>query len=364
MNKYLKIFSCCHVVRGAKRAAVYDSQRKQIYFLPLSLCELIDERLDAVDIDNYRSLLDGESLTVFEEYLAYMLNHEIGFLCSEHELEQFPKMSTEYFSPSYINNVIIDCNKGDIDFINDDFLTQLKRLCCNYIQFRFFAKTSIEELQRILDILNPTQIKAVEIILPRINDWSEDSMLNFLQENRKVRNMIVTSAPESRIVKMEDFLDGALIFSDKEIASNLHCGIVQLEQFAINVSHYTESLNYNTCLNGKIAIDSDGNIKNCPSMKESFGNIKDTTLEEAINRSGFKKHWTITKDEITKCKECEFRHVCTDCRAYLENPDDPYSAPLKCGYDPYSCRWEEWSMNPLKEKAIDYYGMNKIINFQ
>lgn len=48
-------------------------------------------------------------------------------------------------------------------------------------------------------------------------------------------------------------------------------------------------------------------------------------------------------------------------QTYIDNPDDTYSAPLKCGYDPYTCEWEEWSTNPLKQKAIDFYGMREIL---
>ena len=96
-------------------------------------------------------------------------------------------------------------------------------------------------------------------------------------------------------------------------------------------------------------------------MSQSFGNIKDTTLEEALNHPDFKKYWNIKKDDITKCKDCEFRYICTDCRAYIEDPDDIYSAPLKCGYDPYTGEWEEWSTNPLKQKAIKFYGMEDLV---
>jgi len=147
----------------------------------------------------------------------------------------------------------------------------------------------------------------------------------------------------------------------ENINSSLHCGLISQKLFSVNISTYTESLNHNTCLNRKIAIDTEGNIKNCPSMKESFGNIRDTTLEEAVNKSGFKKYWNITKDQITKCKDCEFRHVCTDCRAYLDNPEDIYSAPLKCGYDPHTCKWEEWSKHPMKQIALEHYGMRNIL---
>lgn len=79
------------------------------------------------------------------------------------------------------------------------------------------------------------------------------------------------------------------------------------------------------------------------------------------NNPGFKKYWNIKKDDMTKCKDCEFRYICTDCRAYLEDPDDIYSAPLKCGYDPYTGKWEKWSKNPLKQKAIEYYGMEDLV---
>jgi len=96
-------------------------------------------------------------------------------------------------------------------------------------------------------------------------------------------------------------------------------------------------------------------------MKQSFGNIKDTTLEDALKKRGFKKYWNINKDKIKVCQDCEFRYICTDCRAYLEDPKDIYSKPLKCGYDPYTGKWSEWSTNPLKQKAIKYYGMEELI---
>lgn len=66
-------------------------------------------------------------------------------------------------------------------------------------------------------------------------------------------------------------------------------------------------------------------------------------------------------DQIHICKDCEFRHICTDCRAYIEDPDDIYSKPLKCGYNPYTGEWAEWSTNPLKQKAIQYYGMEELM---
>ena len=84
-------------------------------------------------------------------------------------------------------------------------------------------------------------------------------------------------------------------------------------------------------------------------MTKSYGNIRDTTLHEAIEKQGFKDLWYIHKDQIEVCKDCEFRHICTDCRAYIQDPNNIYSKPAKCSYDPYTATWGEANPtnNPL-----------------
>ena len=96
-------------------------------------------------------------------------------------------------------------------------------------------------------------------------------------------------------------------------------------------------------------------------MSQSFGNIKDTTLKATLNHKDFKKYWNISKDQIEVCKDCEFRYVCTDCRAYIDEPENVLSKPLKCGYNPYTALWEDWSTNPLKQNAITYYEMEGVV---
>lgn len=152
----------------------------------------------------------------------------------------------------------------------------------------------------------------------------------------------------------------------KEIISKSSFGKVDLKYFNTNLPKVLEAVNHNSCLYKKISIDVEGNIRNCPSMSQSFGNIKNITLEEALNHKDFKKYWNLTKDKIEVCKDCEFRYICTDCRAYTERTHKnefglDISKPLKCGYSPYTGEWEKWSINPLKEKSIKYYGMKEFI---
>jgi SPASM domain peptide maturase of grasp-with-spasm system len=113
-----------------------------------------------------------------------------------------------------------------------------------------------------------------------------------------------------------------------------------------------------------VAVDVNGNIKNCLGMCKSHGNVKNISIKEAIKKTDFTKLWHVKKDEIAICKDCEFRHICTDCRAFTEDPEDIYSKPLKCGYDPYTGEWQEWSTLPFKQKAMVFYGMQDLINIK
>ena len=96
-------------------------------------------------------------------------------------------------------------------------------------------------------------------------------------------------------------------------------------------------------------------------MQKVYGHIEEYSLQAALTDPEFKSYWGITKDKINSCKVCEFRYMCSDCRAYVENPNDLYSKPLKCGYDPYTTKWEEWSTHLLKQDAINHYGLGKVL---
>jgi len=136
------------------------------------------------------------------------------------------------------------------------------------------------------------------------------------------------------------------------------CGIVDPAYFISSTKFYLLSKNYNSCLYKKISVDVDGNIKNCPSMSTSYGNISTTKLKEVLAKDEFKSIWNLNKDKIHVCSQCEYRYICTDCRAYVDDPSDILSKPLKCGYNPYTGEWKEWSKTELKDQTKKFYGMS------
>jgi SPASM domain peptide maturase of grasp-with-spasm system len=171
--------------------------------------------------------------------------------------------------------------------------------------------------------------------------------------------LLHSSKENSTLVIKDEFKEYMVVYSVVEnVKSCASCGVINETYFTNLLTHYSESQKYNTCLNRKISVDINGSIKNCPSMKEKFGKLESGKFKETMLNPNFKKSWSINKDTIAICKDCEFRHVCTDCRAYIEDPKDIYSKPLKCGYNPYTNVWEKWSNNPLKKKTFMSYEDN------
>ncbi len=234
---------------------------------------------------------------------------------------------------------------------------------CKSIQFRFFDEIDYVHLERALLSIEKTIVRSVEIVLPYTSEFYANR-ISICEKFPRITNLMFHSSP---IFHLQEFSSNSLlkIIQVKDrITNENHCGVVYPEMFAYGAVFHSEALKYNTCLNHKLSIDKRGEIKNCPSMKASFGNVKDVKLLDALNADGFKLLWKVNKDKIRVCKDCEFRYICTDCRAYIDQPEDEFSKPLKCGYDPYSCEWEEWSTHPHKQQAIEHYSLRGLINEQ
>ena len=353
-NSYFNIFSNCLLVKGIKRSLIVDTQREDYHIIPNDLYEIL-VKTKRVKLNQIFSEYGDDNFDVIQDYFYNLIKLELGFYLDELEIDLFPDLSLEYVSPFFINNCVVE-ELYSIEYYKK-IIPELENLGCEYLEIVLYNSISNKELFKILNLFDKTSIKHIGLIVKY--DLTKDldliKLLTFT--NLRLSKIIFHTHNDEYSLDFRQYNLTDVVFTKIKITNYNFCGNIKSNYFTTNTLHFTESQNYNTCLNKKISIDKNGDIRNCPAMPEGFGNIKDTTLEEALNKSNFKKYWNINKDQISVCKDCEFRHVCTDCRAFTEDPEDQYAKPLKCGYSPYTNVWEEWSTNPLKQKAIEYYGM-------
>lgn len=341
------LYANCIPVKGAKNSIICDLQRQNYVQIPDGLYEILTDH-KGKSLEEIKSVYDNEYDDIIESYFEVLIENEFAFFTNTPEL--FPEISMEWDEPLEITNTIIDIDEGS-DFDIFSILDQLSDIHCKFIQIRFYHKINLDRIKSILEYLDQVQSNSIGIdfLFPYVKEKEENEFINLFTTFKRLNTVAVYDSPIKKLINIGH--SKYLIFSGQKIDSENCCGIIEKETFSVHLKTFTESQKYNSCLNRKISIDKTGHIRNCPSMPKSFGKIDQVTLKEALNHASFKDFWKINKDQIDICKDCEFRYICTDCRAYTTDPSIKTSKPLKCGYNPYSGLWEPWSQNELKNIA-------------
>ena len=345
----IELIKHCSIVKGSKYSILQDNWRGQLIRIPEYVVDYLHNK-------NIKDI--SEELK--EEITIFFASYEI--LKPKSEKFIYHKKTNIKLELCTIQSFILNFSEGIEKFIPMIFF-QLNSLNCRHIEIRINSNIEQSKLVSLIDLCITHNMYSLDIY----SIYFDFSIFNFCIELLKkfpiinlfcIHNVDHYAREKQMVCNLSTYPN--IIILEEDLSDVKCCGNIETNNFRIGLDAYQISLKHNSCLNRKISIDSEGNIKNCPSMTESFGNIRDTTLAEAIEKPGFKKYWDINKDKIHVCKDCEFRYICTDCRAYVEDPEDILSKPLKCGYNPYTGEWSEWSTNPLKQKAIDFYGMRDL----
>ncbi len=341
-NNYFLPFACCLPVKGARRSLICDIQRGGMDFIPNALYELLTVDCKILTYSEILVQYEAEDRETIIEYFDFLIAKEYGFWCeSLEEMALFPPIEMVWDAPAHITNAIIDVDAhSQHDFAA--IFTQLENLGCKDIQIRFFCEKELSFLADIGEKLENRRIKSCDIIWKYNNSLvCEDTdkgaaYIEIVQKYHRFSHITVHSAPFEKRISAELDATTAVVFTQEKITDSTHCGVIHPAYFVLNIETFTEAQAHNTCLNRKLSIDVNGDICNCPTLPQRFGNVADTSLSDALTKAGFTDNWFIHKDQIEVCKDCEFRYICTDCRAFVAGK---YDKPAKCNYNPYTAEW-------------------------
>lgn len=341
--KYLSLLACCIPVKGHARGIIMDVQRNKYYHVPNDLIDVIVDHKEN-RIEEIFSIYENESETL-TEYFEFLLENDLAHFIDTPI--DFPPIPLNSWFHAEISNAILEV--GELDILRFNISKQLSDLNCQWLEIRYL-RNDYDYLIECLDEFQNTRIRSIELILT--SPWEDSLLKNLIKYASRISRITIFNSENDQVVSV---LGVDLIFAKGAYSGTLHCGNISRSEFSVNLPAYIESINSNSCLSNKISINAKGEIKNCPSMAESFGSIKNVKLDEVARLESFKKYWGYKKDMIKTCNICEYRYICTDCRAYLEDPLDDTSKPLKCGYNPHTATWEDWANDEKKVKTFSDY---------
>lgn len=336
MKDYFVLFACCIPVNGHSRSTICDLQRNTFELIPNVLYEILTEHKDK-SIKEIFAVYDNEYNEVIEEYFQFLANKNLGFYTNEPK--KFPQIDLTWHEPNIVTNALLDFDEQsshDLSII----VQQLTDLYCSGVELRFFYPLSMQALRDVLDTFDDTTIRSIKITAGYHPELTPESIDALQMENNRVQEFLIHSTDDFDKIT-QNRMNQVAVYTSQKIDSEACCGNISPFYFNSNTSAFAEAQKFNNCLNRKIGVDKKGQIKNCPSMPTSYGHIDDTKLADVLANEQFKKLWSISKDKVTTCQDCEFRYICNDCRAYLSEPNNELSKPAKCTYDPYQAKWEQ-----------------------
>ncbi|MGG7471308.1 grasp-with-spasm system SPASM domain peptide maturase [Chryseobacterium arthrosphaerae] len=356
---YFNLFNNILITKGAGRILISDLQRNISELYPLELYQIIQEMKDH-SVEDVLKDYDRTSRPVVHEYINLLLEKEYGFITENDWDRNFPPFCYDYHEPVAITNLFIEME--DIEVIKK-LKSSAENLGIRHLVIYSSKVLPLKDFIEIDSTFTNSVLSGIEIFSPFHQEIDRSFIQALQQETERIYSMVFYDCTQPPF-KAKDEYRFTVQFVEEELKISA-CGKVDMKYFNTNIPKVLEAINHNSCLYKKMGIDKNGNIKNCPLMTESFGNIQNDSLELVLNHDSFKKYWNLTKDQIEGCKDCEFRYICTDCRAYTEKNSFnkaglDTSKPLKCGYNPYTCEWQNWAENPLKQKTIHYYHLQEL----
>lgn len=336
--KIFKLYSNCIPVKGFTKSIICDLQNGKYKSIPNDLYSILtDKNLIVWDVlieqygqANEQTLID---------YFNFLIKNNFGFWCDKEVYYNFPDFNLDYSSDSIIENAIIDFNSDTFSRITithyEKVINDLEYLGCKAIMLRFFSESLNDDVEKILSLFVGSRINHISLLI-KCSDISNEVLCEFFNNYPRVFDVTIHSSTNNDEY-YSDRQKLSIIRTTQKINNSMHCGFIHPMLFNVNLKLFTESIKYNNCLNRKISIDENGNIKNCPTLSITFGNILMDTLIHVVENEKFKLLWNISKNLIKECMVCEYRYICQDCRANL--PNDSLLKPTKCKYNPYDGTW-------------------------
>jgi SPASM domain peptide maturase of grasp-with-spasm system len=347
--------SSVRVVKGANRSVLVDYLRTDVRIISNDYAKLI-ELLDRNTISFVEDIVGEDSKRQFHTFLEFMTSNEFGFITDDVSL--FPVISDEIHDDHVaLIDTIIEVEEAKMDTADfEGAIKKIDELNCADLQLRILSEPNVLFVTKVMDIVRKTRIPYVELHLMNdaIGDLKayEDMIINY----PTLTNICVYEAENAEVkpIKLEKEtyypLQMGQVHYRKGVLNDSCCGVINFENLSFrDTNSHNLMRNFNGCLYKKLTIDVNGNIKNCPSIAKSYGHHRNSDIKTVMNTSNFKQLGMIKKDDIKICQDCEFRYNCTDCRAFVTDDADIYSKPLKCGYNPYTNEWQEWSTSELRK---------------
>jgi SPASM domain peptide maturase of grasp-with-spasm system len=322
--QYFILYQDCVITDGISKSIIFDFGQKNYI---------------SIEKSQRNQFIHNRYFHCNENNITFALNLKkinYGYFSNTVSNDELITRNYNYFNAKDFSNIVLNLGEN-IKYDIELFISKIKHLNVDSIQIRCNDTCELI-LFKLLSFIENFSIRSIELFYPYVNSNSTKTITRkILKVTKKITFISFYNSPKN---ERYIFHRIRIIHNTQNIFDDNQCGYISQSYFVPDIQFYSEAQFHNSCLNKKIAIDLEGNIKNCPYSKELYGNISSIDLNEMLLNEHYKKYWFLKKDNIKICSDCEFRYICSDCRVFTIN-GELNQKPEKCKYDPYTNTWED-----------------------
>lgn len=247
-----------------------------------------------------------------------------------------------------VNSAIIDLLRGQVFHVQNETVDRFNAGELDSIQ-EFI--NVLEEEKMILNIEPFRWIPEIDLGSDIEDDNEvEKSIELHLDDGVDIRKILISfeDYPISRIfyygaeIPAEFQGDARIELKEKSFNECVEQSSINGSFCEINESMVRFNRCFNSCWGDTISITTDGKIRPCIHSLIEIGHIESDlqNIDSLIEK--MQPYWEYNKDKVERCRDCEFRYVCFDCREIaMRKSGEMNSRNPLCDYNPYTGEWEE-----------------------
>jgi radical SAM protein with 4Fe4S-binding SPASM domain len=239
-----------------------------------------------------------------------------------------------------VNTAVIDLLKGHVYQVKNEFVKRFEdeeyREIGSFIEFLEAEELVIEVGETAwIPVLEPEPKDKDELpFIIEMDDGVEPQLISRLFGDFNVVKIHFYGKN-----KPEEILPGVeIVREEKNFRRCIEMSTIDGELKKITEPFYNLNREFNTCWGRKIAVTSDLKVRPCIHSKIIIGDLTGDDIDDIMESA--LTYWAITKDRVDKCKNCELRYVCFDCREIaLRKGGNLFATNPNCSYNPQAGTW-------------------------
>lgn len=330
-DDHVLLHACVVVTVGATRASLVDTQRRSLHLVPREL-GLVLEAHRGRTLDQIVRADPHADRELLRRWFGRLVAADLAVVVDDPD--RFPAIDlSPSGGPSVVESAVVDRDPdGGLDLAA--LVAELDELGCAHLELRYAEAVAPGDVGRDLASTEGSRLRSVQVIAPWAPGWTEDDVEALCADAPRLALLVLHGAPAA--AELGDVRYRALLVTER-VDDHAACGFVHARYLSPGLEMVVASRAGDTCLLGKVGVDRDGVIRNCPTHPVARGRVGVDRLADVVTTPEFLAPGAIRKDEVAGCRVCELRSVCSHCQV---RADDPRAQPATCRYDPTTGRWD------------------------